>query len=57
MDADRYIFRDRSRDVLLPWDIIDGGMKQGFFRAEFQKGLSEQWTLPPKQARMVPLVP
>lgn len=57
VDADRYIFRDRSRDVLLPWDIIDGGMKQGFFRAEFQKGLSEQWTLSPKQARMVPLVP
>src|SRR3954464_13805315 len=27
VDADFYIFRDRSRDLVLPWDIIDGGMK------------------------------
>ena len=27
VDADFYIFRDRSRDAVLPWDIIDGGMK------------------------------
>ena len=27
VDADFYIFRDRSRDAMLPWDIIDGGMK------------------------------
>ena len=35
---DFYIFRDRSHDRVLPWDIIDGGMKQSFFRAELQKG-------------------
>jgi radical SAM superfamily enzyme YgiQ (UPF0313 family) len=50
VDADFYIFRDRSHDLLLPWDIIDGGMKAQFFRAEFDKGLREQWTLPPKRA-------
>jgi hypothetical protein len=49
VDADFYIFRDRSSDVLLPWDIIDGGMKRSFFRAEFDKGLREEWTLPPKR--------
>jgi radical SAM superfamily enzyme YgiQ (UPF0313 family) len=50
VDADFYIFRDRSADAVLPWDIIDGGMKSTFFRAEFEKGLREEWTLPPKRA-------
>ena len=50
VDADFYIFRDRSGDRTLPWDIIDGGMKSQFFRAEFDKGLREEWTLPPKRA-------
>ena len=27
VDGDFYIFRDRSSDTVLPWDIIDGGMK------------------------------
>ena len=51
VDGDFYIFRDRSGDALLPWDIIDGGMKASFFRAEFDKGLREEWTLPPKRAQ------
>jgi radical SAM superfamily enzyme YgiQ (UPF0313 family) len=50
VDADFYIFRDRSGDATLPWDIIDGGMKGAFFRAEFDKGLREEWTLPPKRS-------
>jgi hypothetical protein len=50
VDADFYIFRDRSGDATLPWDIIDGGMKTTFFRAEFDKGLREEWTLPPKRS-------
>jgi radical SAM superfamily enzyme YgiQ (UPF0313 family) len=49
VDADFYIFRDRSADPMLPWDIIDGGMKTSFFRAEFDKALREEWTLPPKR--------
>ena len=49
LDASFYIFRDRSSDRVLPWDIIDGGMKQSFFRAEFDKGLREEWTMPPKR--------
>jgi radical SAM superfamily enzyme YgiQ (UPF0313 family) len=60
IDADFYIFRDRSRDAYLPWDIIDGGMKTSFFQAEFAKGLREEWTLPPKRqqenARLLPVV-
>jgi len=49
IDADSYIFRDRSKDGVLPWDIIDGGMKASFFHAEFDKSLREEWTLPPKR--------
>jgi radical SAM superfamily enzyme YgiQ (UPF0313 family) len=60
LDADFYIFRDRSRDALLPWDIIDGGMKASFFQSELQKGFREEWTLPPKRqkdnARFLPVL-
>ena len=51
LDADFYIFRDRSQDAVLPWDIIDGGMKASFFKAEFDKGLREEWTLAPKRQK------
>ena len=46
LDPDFWIFRDRSEDAILPWDIIDGGMKAPFFREEFTRGLREEWTLP-----------
>jgi radical SAM superfamily enzyme YgiQ (UPF0313 family) len=51
VDADFYIFRDRSADAVLPWDIIDGGMKGAFFRAELKKSERAEWTLPPKRAK------
>ena len=51
VDGDFFIFRDRSRDAMLPWDIIDGGMKRPFFEAEYAKSLREEWTLPPKRAQ------
>jgi radical SAM superfamily enzyme YgiQ (UPF0313 family) len=51
VDGDFFIFRDRSRDAALPWDIIDGGMKRPFFEAEYAKSLREEWTLPPKRAQ------
>jgi radical SAM superfamily enzyme YgiQ (UPF0313 family) len=60
IDADSYIFRDRSQDRVLPWDIIDGGMKASFFHAEYDKSLREEWTLPPKRqqenARLLPVI-
>jgi radical SAM superfamily enzyme YgiQ (UPF0313 family) len=61
VDADFFIFRDRSRDAVLPWDVIDGGMKASFFQSEYEKALREEWTLPPKRqqenARLLPMVP
>ncbi len=60
LDADFYLFRDRSQDRTLPWDIIDGGMKASFYRSEFEKALKEEWTLPPKRqhenARLLPVI-
>jgi hypothetical protein len=60
VDAEFFIFRDRSQDPVLPWDIIDGGMKAAFYRSEFDKSLKEEWTLPPKRlqenARLLPIV-
>jgi hypothetical protein len=51
VDADFFIFRDRTNDPMLAWDIIDGGMKESFFRAEFAKSERAEWTLPPKRAQ------
>ena len=51
IDGDFYIYRDRSHDAVLPWSIIDGGMKESFFRAEFEKATRAEWTLPPKRAQ------
>jgi radical SAM superfamily enzyme YgiQ (UPF0313 family) len=60
IDARFYIFRDRSSDAMLPWDIIDGGMKTSFFKSEFDKALRAEWTLPPKRqkenARFLPVL-
>jgi radical SAM superfamily enzyme YgiQ (UPF0313 family) len=61
VDADFYVFRDRSADAVLPWQIIDGGMKDAFFRNEFDKSARAEWTLPPKRqhenARLLPVLP
>jgi len=51
VDADFFVFRDRSGDTVLPWDIIDGGMKDAFFRAEADKAMRAEWTLPPKRQK------
>jgi hypothetical protein len=51
IDGDFYVFRDRSGDAALPWDIIDGGLKRPFFENEYAKSLREEWTLPPKRAK------
>ena len=60
VDADFYIFRDRSRDAVLPWDIIDGGMKASFFHSEFDKSMRAEWTLPAKRqqenANLLPVI-
>ena len=60
VDASFFVFRDRSDDAVLPWDIIDGGHRDNFFRSEFEKSLREESTLPPKRqkenARLLPVL-
>jgi radical SAM superfamily enzyme YgiQ (UPF0313 family) len=60
LDGDFYIYRDRSSDTVLPWDIIDGGMKASFFRSELDKSGRAEWTLPAKRskesARLLPVL-
>jgi radical SAM superfamily enzyme YgiQ (UPF0313 family) len=60
VDADFFVFRDRSTDAVLPWDIIDGGLKASFFRSEVEKALRAEWTMPPKRerehARLLPVL-
>ena len=38
VDADFFVFRDRSRDTVLPWDIIDGGMKDELLPSRGRQG-------------------
>ena len=60
LDANAYVFRDRSADPFLPWHIIDGGFKDRFFRQELEKSHRGEWTLPPKRkaenARLLPVL-
>jgi radical SAM superfamily enzyme YgiQ (UPF0313 family) len=60
LDPAFYIFRDRSHDAFLPWDVIDGGMKKQFFRSEFDKAMRAEWTLPAKRqkdpAKLLPML-
>ncbi len=49
VDADFFVFRRKAADELLPWSIIDGGMKQTFFESELEKSYREEWTLPQRR--------
>jgi radical SAM superfamily enzyme YgiQ (UPF0313 family) len=48
LDADAYLYRDRTADAFLPWQIIDGGLKAGFLRDELEKSSRAEWTMPAK---------
>ena len=44
LDAAAYLYRDRTADAFLPWQIIDGTMKTSFFRREYDRSLRGEWT-------------
>jgi radical SAM superfamily enzyme YgiQ (UPF0313 family) len=48
LDADAYLYRDRTADAFLPWQIIDGGLKTSFLRDELAKSARAEWTMPAK---------
>jgi radical SAM superfamily enzyme YgiQ (UPF0313 family) len=45
LDAEAYLYRDRTADPFLPWQIIDGGQKTAFFRQELAKSHREETTV------------
>jgi len=51
LDAGAYLYRDRSADAWLPWQIIDGGFRTDFFRAELERSARAEWTLPPRRVK------
>jgi len=51
IDVDFYLSRDRRTDLLLPWDVIDGGTKAAFLRAECAKSLRAETTGPASPRR------
>jgi hypothetical protein len=57
VDAEWYVFRDRSGDLVLPWDVVDGGMKRSFFRSELERSLRAEWTLPTRPSPPAPRAP
>jgi radical SAM superfamily enzyme YgiQ (UPF0313 family) len=57
VDVDQYVFRDRRDDPVLPWDVIEGGMKPSFFRTEFERSLRAEWTVPTPPSPSAPPVP
>ncbi|MCC6503431.1 MAG: radical SAM protein [Deltaproteobacteria bacterium] len=40
------VYSGRGKEEILPWDIIDHGVKKGYFWKEFQKGLEGRQTPP-----------
>ena len=40
------VYSVRGKEEILPWDIIDHGVKKGYFWKEFQKGLEGRQTPP-----------
>ena len=46
VDPKFWVLRDRSQDEVLPWDIIDGGIKAEFFRSEFLRSMRAEPTVP-----------
>ena len=49
LDADAYLYRNKEADPFLPWQIIDGGMKESFFRTELDKSLRAEVTIQPRR--------
>ncbi len=49
LDPDFYVHRQRRVDEVLPWDIVDRGMKPGFLLSEYDKSLRGDCTIPRKR--------
>ena len=41
LDPAFYLFRERSREEVLPWDVVDNGLSRDYFWRELQKSRKE----------------
>jgi radical SAM superfamily enzyme YgiQ (UPF0313 family) len=46
LNPDFYVYRERSRDELLPWDFIDHGIDKAFLWNEYRRALEAKTTRP-----------
>jgi len=42
LDPSFYLFREREREEILPWDVIDNGVAKGYFWKELEKSRQEK---------------
>lgn len=42
LDPAFYLFRERGKDEVLPWDIVDNGVAKGYYLRELDKSRKEQ---------------
>ena len=42
LDHRFYLFRERAKDELLPWDVVDNGVAKGYFWRELEKSRQEK---------------
>ncbi len=40
LDPDWYLYRERGRDELFPWEIIDQGVQRSHLRTEYEEALA-----------------
>jgi hypothetical protein len=57
LDAEAYLYRDRSADPFLPWHILDDGQRTAFFRSEAAKSERAEWTMPARRPDVAPPAP
>jgi radical SAM superfamily enzyme YgiQ (UPF0313 family) len=46
VDPDRYVYRERSYDEILPWDILDHGITKEYLWKEYERALKGRVTPP-----------
>jgi radical SAM superfamily enzyme YgiQ (UPF0313 family) len=42
LDPAFYLFRERGRDEVLPWDVVDNGVSKAYYLRELDKSLAEK---------------
>ena len=41
VNPDFFVYREREKEELFPWDVIDTGLKKDFLRREYERALAQ----------------